>query len=42
MNASLVESGRSRLGKQIPVQIASTGMFAPTRIVTNEDLALLG
>jgi 3-oxoacyl-[acyl-carrier-protein] synthase-3 len=42
MNASLVESGRSRLGKQIPVVIASTGMFTPTRIVTNEDLAQLG
>ena len=42
MNASLVESGRSRLGKQIPVVIASTGMYAPERVVTNDDLASLG
>lgn len=42
MNDSLVQSGRSRLGKQLPVAIASTGMYLPERVVTNEDLASLG
>lgn len=42
MNDSLVRSGRSQLGKPLPVQIASTGMYVPERIVTNEDLAGLG
>lgn len=39
---SLVPSGRSRLGKPIPVVIASTGMYAPERIVSNEELSSLG
>lgn len=42
MNASLVQSGRSRLGKQIPVVIASTGMYVPDRVISNQDLASLG
>jgi 3-oxoacyl-[acyl-carrier-protein] synthase-3 len=42
MNDSLVQSGRSRLGKPLSVQIASTGMYVPERVVTNEDLASLG
>jgi 3-oxoacyl-[acyl-carrier-protein] synthase-3 len=43
MNHSLLaHSGRSRLGSRIPVMIASTGMYVPERIVTNEDLASLG
>lgn len=36
------ESGRSRLGGSIPVWIAGTGSYVPTRVVTNEDLAHLG
>ena len=42
IDPSLVASGRSRLGKPLPVRIASTGMYVPDRIVTNDDLASLG
>jgi len=35
-------SGRSRLGRALEVQILSTGSYVPERIVSNEDLAILG
>ncbi len=39
---SLCPSGRSRVGAAIPFSIVSTGSYVPERVVTNEDLALLG
>ena len=39
---TLVASGRSRFGGALPIRIASTGMYVPDRIVTNDDLAALG
>lgn len=38
----LSPSGRSRVGASIPFSIVSTGSYVPERIVTNDDLALLG
>jgi 3-oxoacyl-[acyl-carrier-protein] synthase III len=35
-------SGRSRMGQALGVQIAATGSYVPSEIVTNEDLAALG
>lgn len=34
--------GRSRLGKALGVRVAATGSYAPSEIVTNDDLANLG
>jgi 3-oxoacyl-[acyl-carrier-protein] synthase-3 len=36
------ESGRSRLGKAISLQVAGVGSYVPPRIVTNEELSHLG
>lgn len=36
------ESGRSRLGGAIPLQIAGIGGYAPCRVVSNDELAHLG
>jgi len=38
----LCQSGRSRVGASIPFSIVSTGAYVPERVVTNDDLALLG
>lgn len=38
----LSPSGRSRMGAPIRFSIVSTGSYVPERIVTNDDLALLG
>jgi 3-oxoacyl-[acyl-carrier-protein] synthase III len=36
------ESGRSRLGKPIPLHFASVGSYVPPTVVTNDDLSYLG
>jgi 3-oxoacyl-[acyl-carrier-protein] synthase-3 len=36
------ESGRSRLGKAISLQVAGVGSYVPPRIVTNDELSHLG